>query len=693
MRFFKSFTVVILAWCFALSCKMPIGDQREVTESSSSSTYEENTVPGDLYSRAYMGGSLLYNPQDPSSGHIRNGVEVAIRLGKVTQEVESSGEVIYEDKNDESVYGIIKVISVNSNSLNISYKLEAFSGRGLNNGTVRLNVSQSVDLDGDSIPDIEYINPSKTRSGMEGAKFLRFISSQETLTTSMYCVTPSGGSRGLYPGGLMGINPNGKFLYTMYGLDNSSRSQVSNVQPDDYVFDGKQGVFLKAKYSVGSRSLNNSDLTTMNDDSTLKLYKLNDFEGDSLQVLLKKLREIRIYNSIRECSNEDAVIELNKIILDKSLVQNLSEKYNTNIPDQDLSGILAYLNTASQNEVVDFNRDLMNKVFPELSVSIVNMGDSLVEILPLVHCYYGDRDEEDSYLDSNGSRAASKSSYESEKKKIEKDFKSYYNFHNLKIPKIKDKSGKFSLNLGHAKAKLGAKGSFSITWSRLKSGVHTAILIQADTDADIVGKFSHNLVNVSKSATYPIPIAGPVVLNLVAKAEFKLPITVKATAKVNSDIHFTGLYGAGFDLQAKWGAKWSGPWYRRRFKPYFKKSASGKTVNKTAYYLGTKKPSLEFKDASISLNPTGKLIGNVNLNSIVYAEIVETVGLENVISAKKENRDLVCRGSSDLFLQTHFDAGIKVKIPIFGTQKWNKKVVLARYDKNLGKTVIFRKRL
>lgn len=59
-----------------------------------------------ISAKAYMGGSMLYNPADLSSSQLAQGVYVATRLGKVSKEDVSIDDTIYTDIEDEASYGI-----------------------------------------------------------------------------------------------------------------------------------------------------------------------------------------------------------------------------------------------------------------------------------------------------------------------------------------------------------------------------------------------------------------------------------------------------------------------------------------------------------------------------------------------------------------------------------------------------------
>lgn len=503
----------------------------------------------------------------------------------------------------------------------------------------------------------------------------------------MYCIDTSNNSRSVYKGGLMGINPNGEYLYTLYESDQVSRTVIHNMEEGEYVFDAIRGDFYKSAGDVNNRSLSDDDLVEIDFDSPENYFNSDDYSSS----LLGLLNKINNNNSIY--TESETISMLNYYLDMAELIDLLSFNYTLSIPEEDIEQIIEYLKSAQLDEIIDFNRELLYELFPDLAPSLMGNSVGFVEIVPLMSCNFdnvNDAEETDAITES---RSLTLSGYETQKNDIYKTFSKYTEFAKLTIPKLKSKNG-FSLKLSHATAKLGVKGSFDITWSKLKTSIHTAVLLEASTDADITGEYNINLFEIEEEATYPVYAVGPLVLNLKGVAGFKVPLKVKVVSKVNSKIYFSGIYGAGFKQEAKWGTKWSGKWWKRRLKPYFKCTWSdGETVNKTAYYIGTDTPSLEFKKASISISPEGKLLINTNINTILFAELVQTAGIKNVLSAEKEGSYLVGRASSDLYLKTYYEAGVRIKIPLLGTKKVTKKETIDEYNKNLGSSLLFKKKL
>ena len=61
-----------------------------------------------LEAQGYMGGAVLYNPQNTSKGHLAKDAAVAFRLGKLEEKI-VDGKVCFVDKESDEVLGYIRV--------------------------------------------------------------------------------------------------------------------------------------------------------------------------------------------------------------------------------------------------------------------------------------------------------------------------------------------------------------------------------------------------------------------------------------------------------------------------------------------------------------------------------------------------------------------------------------------------------
>jgi hypothetical protein len=134
-----SFCILVPVVFSILSCAFPFQGVQGVNLNDIGNllTYEE------ISRQAFMGGSVLYNPAQPSSGQLAAGVRLAVRLGKVTKEVKSTYQVVYTEIEDMASYGYITIESIDKKGVRFSYT--SFSGGIISNfvlpigGTVDIN--------------------------------------------------------------------------------------------------------------------------------------------------------------------------------------------------------------------------------------------------------------------------------------------------------------------------------------------------------------------------------------------------------------------------------------------------------------------------------------------------------------------------------------------------------------------------
>jgi hypothetical protein len=159
-------------------------------------------------------------------------------LGYIESESVENDQYVYSDIKEKAQFGKIQVTSINKNEISFTTSLFNSEGLSLGGGSYSLNTGSIIDINNDGIADMEYKKPLRKRPGFESAVYLTFLSSQQTLTTSMFAVLPEQYSRGVYPSGVIGINPEGKFIIRKYeDTNNTQRSMVVGIQKGDYVLD------------------------------------------------------------------------------------------------------------------------------------------------------------------------------------------------------------------------------------------------------------------------------------------------------------------------------------------------------------------------------------------------------------------------------------------------------------------------
>lgn len=208
----------------------------------------------------FMGGSLLYAADSPSSGHLAPGVKVAVRLGKVNYNPAAGAEgsanpgPMYAENIDSTRYGYITVETVDTNGIRLQYTEYTAGGKSsVSKGSYSVAAGEEKDINGDGIPDISYTPPSYTRSGFEQAVTLNFLSSPELdkLNTTMFAVLPEQYENKEYPSGIIGINPEGKFIAVKY-TSTGARSLVRGIDTGDLIIDGVNHKYQRAVSSAGT---------------------------------------------------------------------------------------------------------------------------------------------------------------------------------------------------------------------------------------------------------------------------------------------------------------------------------------------------------------------------------------------------------------------------------------------------------
>lgn len=263
-----------------------------------------------LEAQGYMGGAVLYNPQNTSKGHLAKDAAVAFRLGKLEEKI-VDGKVCFVDKESDEVLGYIRVKDISKKEISFTYVL--FNAGVPGTKECVLSVGDSADLNGDGIDDVAYVLPEVERPAFKGAVYLKFLSSREAKNTAMFAVLKEQYAGETYPSGLIGINESGKFLYTKYTDDTaSSRAAIVGAAADDYVLDVENGCYVKLNSSPASnRALSDDDLGNSQKVAVEEAVKLAHFKSryDKEQVrrALAK-RVVKIAKSNKEFTDEKARI-------------------------------------------------------------------------------------------------------------------------------------------------------------------------------------------------------------------------------------------------------------------------------------------------------------------------------------------------------------------------------------------------
>ncbi len=383
----------------------PQSNSGEISDISDKITYRS------ISTKAYMGGSILYNPKDLSNSQLLQGIYIATRLGKVTKTEVSEDDIIYTDIENEALYGYIYINNITEAAINFSYVEYSKDGTNNTEKSFNLELNQTADLNGDGLVDVSYSKPQTKRTGLEKTLWLTFISNQENQYTSMFSILPEQYTRGDYPSGLFGINPDGRFIVNKYENNSLSRSVVKGLSAGDFILDNKTGTYHKVKGNTSyknARSIDESDLETEDSITDVNFYFTEeDFSTGYSAIELFETLPLEIINEYNSVSSQvEAVTILNKILLREDFVHICIQNLNLNI-DSEFQEILAITNTLSEYELVSLNRMFMSDTFKEVCPAIDYNCTDITDILPLVSVYINTTENED---DSNTNEARSVSS-------------------------------------------------------------------------------------------------------------------------------------------------------------------------------------------------------------------------------------------------------------------------------------------
>ena len=231
---------LFVAVFFACSNSSSSGDYVPSPAASSTNCFSRDA----LSHRAYIGGSLIYNPNSAALSQLGYGVKIAVRTSVLekksvsmrqigegstlrTDETVSIGESgtwsgggaseTFDDyiaeKEDSAVFGYIVVLSVGDSSITFVYYYYPTSGSGVSSQAVTLRLGESVKLGG-SASIVKYEMPQIARKGFESARWLTFVNSEDSMSACMYSCVPevNGNASALY-----GVNSDKSFVFLIGG--------------------------------------------------------------------------------------------------------------------------------------------------------------------------------------------------------------------------------------------------------------------------------------------------------------------------------------------------------------------------------------------------------------------------------------------------------------------------------------------
>jgi hypothetical protein len=667
----------ILLMALFISCAFPFQSAKNIKLSDISKQlgYHEISRQG------FMGGSVFYNPDQPSSGQLVEGAHVAVRLGRVDRHVIDGEQSVFTDKPDEALYGYITVNAVNKDSIGFTYTYYLSDGNQSFSSHYTIQLNETTDINGDGLADLTYTQPSRKRPGMENALYLTFLSSQEYLNTAMFAVLPEQYSRSVYPSGIIGINIDGKLIVSKYESNTPVRSSVQGIINGDFVLDTIEGDYKRVAHtspSRSARSISDSDLEDIESSNIVVSFKFveSDFgSGYDVDTLFSALPD-----TVKELyfGNETTLQKLNHLLENRDLIILVSKAQDTSITEDKFVEIATQIAKLSDNEVVQINRLFLDMTYPNICPEFINASNNIAEILGLaVVVIGGDLDEPDEY-----SRAATKVSssadYDSQLKEINNWYGSTYKDLWTKTLSINPSQAPVGTTLKNSFIKIGMRGIFTCVWGHIGGSIEGVVFLNTDTNLQSTASFNKELFKYPSGISVPIFAYGPIILRV--GGNLNTSINLQLTADLDTSFKFraafAGIYGAGIEAGVKYGTT------TKKVKilfitlkmilPYIDTYSGSWTTEKAIYYVVADSPAnLSFKTLRATLTPQIQASIEASISNTLWGNITAQEGLPSSVNVKYEKPYLI--GTAEIRenrrLYAEAGVGININIPILGPQK------------------------
>jgi len=452
----------------------------------------------------YMGGSVLYNPSDINSSQLAKGAVIAVRFGTVTRSGPEESAVYRNNPGDET-FGYIKVTGITRENITLSYfEFGGQSADAFQRGGFFLNAGEQADLNGDGLMDIMYTTPAAERKGMGGAMWLTFLSDRTALNTTMFAVIPQQYERSVYPGGLIGINPDGRYIVSKYDVGTNTRAAVKNIAYGDYVLDTENSSYQRyigLSGGTSARTLNDMELDDIEDEGLQNFdgFREGEFSGRyDVKKLLSALPQNLLPSGWNSLSTGECTGILNGLLSSYTFAAEFVKENGAGGGDySDIQESLARVNSLDSNEIKIYNRYFMSIFLPDKCPPFDSYTNSIAFILPLASVYLGELDldgapgqtpDAGTARTVTGEKTSEYQAYLAKKNEIDTQFSSLYSINIMYFIKNYIKNEQIKNLLGgqkkglNVKMKFGVAGHFNISWSNIETGATALIYLNSEVD-------------------------------------------------------------------------------------------------------------------------------------------------------------------------------------------------------------------
>lgn len=441
----------------------------------------------------------------------------------------------------------------------------------------------------------------------------------------MFAILQEQYSRSVYPSGIIGINPSGRFIFSKYEGTTSNRVAVSGLARGDYVLDGVEGKYqrvVKAASGRGARAVSDDEVADVESapDETAFLFKSSDFAGGYSAEVLFAAFPGTVTDGLPH--DEDTVSKINVVIKMRDLINRIALSQGADVTDAEIDNVTAGL---SDIEVIRFNRTGLASIYPDICPPFFNPDSGFVEAVPLASVIIGNDGEADTASETS-SRAASASAYNTEKSAINSKFSAY------SVVFSKSYSGSptnSSITLKTPPTlKVGVKGTFNNTWGNISGGLSAVVYLAMEAEAGFTqsASYSKNLLpGLYYYRSVYVP-AGPVPLFVTVDTGLELLLEAQTTVESNLCVYYTGMYGGTANVGINYGVSWEKIWFISIPYPYFSPYANGSRISETAYFVGGNTTTT----GMLALTPT--VYGSIGLSMAGVVGI--DLGSEAALQAK-----------------------------------------------------------
>ena len=407
------------------SCDLLVGlPDRDDDDSALASVRSIRSIMNrsDVERMMFMGGSMLYSPKDSNANQLGKGVIVSVRIGEVEKYDLGNGEYGYRNSKLNYELGFIEIDSISRSEISFSYYKFPSNGSGhyVSAGGFTLEAGNTADLNGDGFADIKYSKPDPGRNGYKENMWLTFLSDVERANSStMFSVIPIQYSRGVYPNGLLGINPDGQFIINKYDVGTNNRSLVSDVSYGDYVLDTEENTI--ARFVGGNRSSRSAarsiidgeleEVEQISSNSTPEEFefKANEFTDEfNINTLLSIMPSSIVKENYSGRSIAENVDYLNRLIRESSFLERLVAANSGQAVDEIRNELLG-APIAGEVERVLFCRHALALVYPDSCPDVNLFSQTLSNIIPWLYIDFGDVIQQATQEDEEAERTAARS--------------------------------------------------------------------------------------------------------------------------------------------------------------------------------------------------------------------------------------------------------------------------------------------